>query len=80
MGVMSLPPRRPHPFVGGLQVVDAEIDVLWIRPDGLGVAVGECVVAGENRAAAREVVPPRRDTITRHAQDGSVEGRRSLNL
>src|SRR5919108_5796823 len=48
----------PHTRVGGLQIVDAEINVLRVRPGRLGIAIGKGVVAGEDRAPTREVVPP----------------------
>jgi hypothetical protein len=59
--------------VRGVQVVDAEVDVLGIRADLLGVAVCERVVASEDRPATVEVVSAAGDAAARGSQQTSVE-------
>jgi hypothetical protein len=62
-------------LVRGVQVVNAEVDVLGVRADRFGVAVCERVEAGEDRARAVEVVSAAGDAATGHSQQPSVEGR-----
>jgi hypothetical protein len=39
-----------HPLVNALQVIDAEIRVVRIWSELLGITIGECVVTGKDRA------------------------------
>src|SRR5215216_2673925 len=61
-----------------LQILDREIDVLEIGARFDGVAVGLWTVDGENYAAAREVVPTRRDAHAFIAKKLAIKMRRAV--
>jgi hypothetical protein len=66
--------------VYGVEVINAEIDRLRIRANAFGIAMCKCVVAGNNRATAIEVVAARGDTRSLSPQELGVEGGGPLDV